>query len=141
MLFKVFTLSTFISQGWVKITAPNDPNLNIFYHSKKGSNGILPNSLQYIVSRVISFKNVQIAPNLYYKFFYILHLIPFGIRNQSYFLIVPASESLINHAQFYLGIFFQVPPPQTGVNYACTSMSCQPVLEYSKVDIFCCINM
>jgi hypothetical protein len=37
--------------------------------------------------------------------------------------------------------FFQVPPPQTGVNYACTSMSCQPALEYSKVDIFCCMNM
>jgi hypothetical protein len=35
----------------------------------------------------------------------------------------------------------QVPPPRTGVNYACTSLSCQPALEYSKVDIFCCINM
>ena len=35
----------------------------------------------------------------------------------------------------------QVSPPWTGVNYTCTSMSCQPVLEYSKVNIFCCINM
>ena len=27
------------------------------------------------------------------------------------------------------------------VNYTSTSMSCQPPLEYSKVEIFCCINM
>jgi hypothetical protein len=39
------------------------------------------------------------------------------------------------------GKFVQVPPPRTDVNYACTSMSCQPAPEYSKVDIFCCINM
>jgi hypothetical protein len=38
-------------------------------------------------------------------------------------------------------IFFSGIPPRTGVNYACTSMSCQPALEYSKVDIFCGINM
>ena len=36
--------------------------------------------------------------------------------------------------------FFQVPPPRTSVNYAYISMSYQPALEYSKVDIFCCIN-
>ena len=62
----------------------------------------LPMQTVTITTKVVSLNPTHVevySIQLYViKFVSDLRLIPFGIRSQSCFLILPASESLINHA-------------------------------------------
>ena len=83
-------------------------NLGIEFHSQIASNG--PKNVEnnsYVKDESTFFRlstnhtsSIDIATTTIYIIQEIckLRLIPFGIRSQSCFLILPASESLINHA-------------------------------------------